>query len=281
MRTQTLAHLSDLHVGRGSNACDAAFRLREALLDEDVGHVIVTGDVTHRGRTREADRFHELFQPLARQGKLTLIPGNHDRLNDDVRPRLMDGPRVQLEEREGLYLIRVDSTGDHNRRWIDGHGELLFDDVRQVDRLLARAPSNALCAVLLHHHPLPLPEEDPFETLVTWIGWPNARELDGGRQLMEVLRGRCDLLLHGHRHVPAEVRLFENEPRPLRVYNAGSTTELERFRVFQHREGALLGEPSWVSFTRTPAAGLIPALVHRHRWPVVPGRLGLGEPAGA
>lgn len=281
MRTQTLAHLSDLHVGRGPDACDAGLRLREALLDERIGHVLVTGDVTHRGRTAEAERFHDLFAPLTRQGRLTTIPGNHDRLGDDVRERLMAGPRVQAEEREGLYLIRVDSTGPHNRRWIDGHGELLWDDLRALDRCLARAPAGVLTVVLLHHHPLPLPEEDPFETLVTWIGWPNARELSHGRELVELLRGRCDLLLHGHRHVPAEARLFPEDPRPLRVYNAGSTTGLERFRVFQHRDGALVCEPSWVSFARTPAAALIPAPVHRHRWPVAPGRLALGEPAGA
>jgi 3',5'-cyclic AMP phosphodiesterase CpdA len=280
VRTQTLAHLSDLHVGHGPRLEDAALRLREALLTEQIDHAIVTGDVTHRGREAEVERFWELFRPLERSGKITVIPGNHDRLNDDVRGRLMDGPRVQVDEREGLFLVRVDSTGHHNRRWIDGHGELTLADLRAVDACLDRAPEGSLRAVLLHHHPLPLPTEDPFETLVTWIGWPNARELSHGRQLVEVIRGRCDLLLHGHRHVPAELRLFAGEPRPLRVYNAGSTTQLERFRVFQHREGALLAEPAWVSFERTRQAGLLPALVNRHVWRPQ-GQLGLQEPVGA
>jgi 3',5'-cyclic AMP phosphodiesterase CpdA len=281
VRAQTIAHLSDLHLGHGPRLDDAAVRLREALLDERIDHAIVTGDVTHRGRDSEVARFWELFGPLQRTGKLTVIPGNHDRLNDDARSALMDGPRVQVDASDGLYLVRVDSTGEHNRRWIDGHGELTLADLRAVDSCLDRAPEGALCAVLLHHHPLPLPAEDPFEHVVTWIGWPNARELSYGRQLIEVIRGRCDLLLHGHRHVPAELRLFTDEARPLRVYNAGSTTQLERFRVFHHRDGALLAEPDWVSFERTRQVGLLPALVNRHAWPLPKRKLGLGEPVGA
>jgi 3',5'-cyclic AMP phosphodiesterase CpdA len=264
MRTQTVAHLSDLHIGSGPKTDDAVLRLREALVGEGVDHVIVTGDVTHRGRVGEVERFWRLVQPAGWGGKVTVIPGNHDRLGDDVRDLLMDGPRVQVEDHEGLYLVRLDSTGEHNRRWIDPHGGLTLADLRAVDTALDRAPGGALCALLLHHHPLPLPEEHPFESLVTWAGWPNARELYQGRQLLDVLRGRCDLVLHGHRHVPAEATLFPDSVRSLRLFNAGSTTELERFRVFEHRDGALRGEPAWVSFDRTRAPSPIPAPI---RWP--------------
>ncbi len=279
MRERTIAHLSDLHVGAGLREDDAAVRLREALLREDVDHVVITGDVTHRGRSAEADRFHEVFSPLARAGKLTVIAGNHDRLGDDVRDRLRAGPRVQVERPEssdgGLYLVLVDSTGPHNRRWIDGHGALAEDDLRAVDDALNRAPPGALRAVLLHHHVLPLPGEDPFEVLVTWLGWPNAAELERGRDLLDLVRGRCELVLHGHRHVPAEARPFEGEP--LAVYNAGSTTRLERFRLFSHRGGALVGEPRWVSFEKSRGRDLLPALVEPRRRPTV----GMSEPAPA
>jgi len=45
------------------------------------------------------------------------------------------------------------------------------------------------------------------------------------------VRHRCDLVLHGHRHAPAELRPFACES-PLRVYNGGSSTELQAFRIF-------------------------------------------------
>jgi len=271
VRERTVAHLSDLHVGAGARADDAAMRLREAVLCEGVDHVVVTGDVTHRGLAGEAARFEEIFAPLQRAGKLTVVPGNHDRLNDDVRDRLRAGPRVQVEipaaSDGGLYLVLLDSTGPHNHRWIDGHGELQPQDLRDVDEALNRAPPGALRAVLLHHHLLPLPEEDPFEKVVTWLGWPNARELARGRELLEVVRGRCDLVLHGHRHVAAEARPFPGEP--LAVYNAGSTTRLERFRVFSHRDGALTGAPRWVSFEKRRAGNLRPVLVEPRQRPAM------------
>jgi hypothetical protein len=51
-------------------------------------------------------------------------------------------------------------------------------------------------------------------------------------------------------------------PRPLRIFNAGSSTELGRVRVFSHARGRLLCDPSWISArldrahstTRPPAA---------------------------
>src|SRR5579863_10365729 len=40
VRTQTLAHLSDLHIGHGPRLDDAALRLREALLTEQIDHAL-------------------------------------------------------------------------------------------------------------------------------------------------------------------------------------------------------------------------------------------------
>jgi metallophosphoesterase superfamily enzyme len=46
--------------------------------------VLVTGDVTHRGRLREWAAFEKAFEPLIESGRLTAVPGNHDRLGDDM-----------------------------------------------------------------------------------------------------------------------------------------------------------------------------------------------------
>src|SRR5438309_1000262 len=52
-----------------------------------------------------------------------------------------------------------------------------------------------------------------------------------GLELLRRVRHRCDVVLHGHRHAPAELRPFSCEA-PLRVFNGGSSTELQAFRVF-------------------------------------------------
>ncbi|MFL5302170.1 MAG: metallophosphoesterase family protein, partial [Anaeromyxobacteraceae bacterium] len=94
MISRTLAHVSDLHLGRDART-DAAAALVRALLHEGVDDVLVTGDVTHRGRDRELATFERLFAPLA--DRLVVVPGNHDRAGDDLAARLMPGARVAVE----------------------------------------------------------------------------------------------------------------------------------------------------------------------------------------
>ena len=72
-----------------------------------------------------------------------------------------------------------------------------------------------------------------MERLSSWLGFIFTAELPRGRDLLARVRGRCDLVLHGHRHVPRGARLF-GPPRPMHVFNAGSSTELARVRVFAH-----------------------------------------------
>jgi hypothetical protein len=62
---------------------------------------------------------------------------------------------------------------------------------------------------------------------------PFAAELRRGRELLERVHGRCDLVLHGHRHVAGEDHLVGGG-RPLRVMNAGATGELGSFVVVSH-----------------------------------------------
>jgi 3',5'-cyclic AMP phosphodiesterase CpdA len=240
--TRTLAHLSDLHVGRDAATDREALRVRDALLAARVDDVLVTGDVTHRGRAGELATFERLFAPL--RDRLHVVPGNHDRLGDDVAGRMIGG-RVEVERRPGLHVVRADSTAPHNRALLEGHGDLSQADVAAIEEAVGAAPRGALVVLMLHHHLLPLPPEGMGERLANLLGWPNAAELSCGRQLLARLRGRCDLVAHGHRHVASELRLGGAEARPLRVMNAGCTTQLGRFRVVAHAAGRILSE-TWL-----------------------------------
>jgi 3',5'-cyclic AMP phosphodiesterase CpdA len=233
---RTIAHISDLHVGRDRRTDAAAERLAGVLWDADVDLVLVTGDVTHRGRRSELAAFERMFAPLRR--RTVVVPGNHDRLGDDAGRDLMDA-RVEVEARPGLHVVCLDSTAPHNRALLSSHGELSDGDIAAVDSAVDSAPPGVLVAVALHHHLLPLPEDRLSERLATLLGWPNATELPRGRALLDRLHGRCDLVLHGHRHTPSEVVLPARGGRPLHVMNAGSSPELGRARLLTHASGRL------------------------------------------
>jgi Icc protein len=250
-QARRLAHLSDLHIGRSPENDDRAARLCRTLLEARIDHVVVTGDVTHRGRRRELEQFHQAFAPLRQSGRLTVVPGNHDRLGDDVGEAIMAGPRVQAEVAPGLFLVRVNSTGPHNRSWFASHGILDEQDIAAVDALLDRVPAGHLAVLLLHHHLLPLPDEHAVERLSSWMGLRFTCELPRGRALLQRIRGRCDLVLHGHRHTPRGLRVFDDR-RPVRVFNAGSSTELGRACIFTHVAGALTTGPWWLDALAAP-----------------------------
>ena len=238
---QTIAHLSDLHLGSGKAASHAAHRLCAALVALGVHRVIVTGDITHRGLRAELALFHSAFAPLLEQGRLIVVPGNHDRLGDDVGGELMTGPRVQAEEHGDLFVVRFDSTGLHNRSWFDSHGQLDALDMDAICSALDRAPRGSLPMLLLHHHLLDLAADHLVERVITSLGWPNAAELRHGRELVRRLQGRCDLVLHGHRHRPAEV-----QAGTVRIINGGCSTGLQACRLFATASGRLVEEPRWL-----------------------------------
>jgi Icc protein len=229
MASRRIAHLSDLHIGAATE--EATERLVRAVIRSGADRVAITGDVTHRGRAAELARFRRTFAPLLDDGSVVIVPGNHDRLGDDLETELMPGERVQVSASHGTWIVRCNSTGPHNRRVWDSHGLLTRSDLQAIVEALDLAPAGATRVLLLHHHPLPLPGEDVIERLVSRLGLPHAAELPLGMELLRRVRHRCDLLLHGHRHAPAELRPFTCES-PLRVFNGGSSTELEGFRVF-------------------------------------------------
>lgn len=263
---RTLAHLSDLHLGERPEYASAARALVRSVLAQNVDHVVVTGDVTHSGRLEEYELWLELFDPLLRAGRVTVVPGNHDVAGDGVAELLSDELRVSVDAREGLFMVCVDSTAPHNRAVFRSHGELCQRMLARVEDALALAPSGATAAVLLHHHVLPLPVEGVGEWFAERMGWPHAAELPLGRELLRRALGAADLVLHGHRHVPRE--LVVDASRALRVANAGSSTQLGAYRVFEH-EGRHTSPGRWVRAARALPVPLMMRLLTPPSMPAV------------
>ena len=256
---RTLVHLSDLHIGRDEATDDAARRLARMLAAARVDQVLLTGDVTHRGMATELTRYERFFAPLLETGRLSAVPGNHDRMGDDAARGLMRGGRVAVTSFPGLHVVRVDSTAPHNRSLIDGHGELSGQDVADVRLALEETPPGALPVVMLHHHVLPLPVEDLAERLATLVGLPCADELPLGEDLIGRILGRCKLVLHGHRHVPAEFQVALPGALPMRILNAGSSTMLGRARIIAHAGGEIAWE-GWLAAESVAARSWSPVV---------------------
>lgn len=265
---RTLVHLSDLHVGRDEATDDAARRLSRMLVEARVDQVLLTGDITHRGLAAELTRYERIFAPLLETGRLVAVPGNHDRLGDDAARGIMRGGRVAVTSVPGLHVVRLDSTAAHNRSLIDGHGSLSTRDVEDVRLALDEAPPGALPVLMLHHHVLPLPVEDLAERLATLVGLPCADELPLGEDLLGRILGHCRLVLHGHRHVPAEFRVALPGAMPMRILNAGSSTQLGRARILAHVGGELAWE-GWLAVETVTARAWKPVDRSRPRGAVV------------
>lgn len=243
---RTLAHLSDLHLGERPENVEAARALVRSVLDEAIDHVVVTGDVTHAGTIAEYELWLEVFRPLLEARRLTVVPGNHDRAGDGVAELLSDELRVSVDAREGLFMVCIDSTAQHNRVAFRSHGALCAQVLASIDQALGLAPAGSTVVLLLHHHVLPQPVEGLGEWFAERMGWPHAAELALGAELLRRAHGRADLVLHGHRHVPRETVV--EGARPLRVANAGSSTALGAYRVFAHaRDTVAAGR--WVHST--------------------------------
>ena len=251
-----IAHLSDLHIGQDATTDRAARQLAAAVEDAGVATVILTGDVTHKGRDLELLRYESHFRRLIAQGRMVVVPGNHDRLNDDAAARPMPGGRVSVTSRPGLHVVQLDSTGPHNRRLLSAHGLLTEADLAAVDSALEAAPEGVLTVLALHHHPIPLPADAFSEHVSDFFGWPNAAELPLGAALLTRVLGRCDLVLHGHRHVPSELTLDAESGRPLQVINAGSSTD--------HSFGSETGSPTHYPTLRFKQKGTPPCCRRKH-----------------
>src|SRR5262249_3206690 len=119
-------------------------------------------------------------------------------------------------------------------------------------------PTDKLVVIAIHHHLLPLPEEHVAERLSSFFGWPFTAELERGRELLDRVRGRCGLVLHGHRHVPRGGRgpvAAGGAAERVRGFNAGRSTELGGARGFEHAGGELVCDPWWLQAT-TRSAGV-------------------------
>jgi 3',5'-cyclic AMP phosphodiesterase CpdA len=196
-----LVHVSDLHVGAGDDR-SLGPALGELVAQRQPVVVVVTGDLTHRGRADQHERAAALLQGLG--APVLAVPGNHD--VPYTAPARFTRPWAEFErhwettepvfEADGLRVVGLNSA----RPWRHQSGGLGADALERASRRIRETAPGALRVVCLHHH-------------LTGAPWrsrkrPLARR---GQALASLVGAGAELILSGHIHQSAasERREFE------------------------------------------------------------------------
>ena len=194
---RSIIHISDLHFGAADRTRADALLRCIARLKPDL--VVVSGDLTQRGRTQQYQHASDYLGQIARQQ--LIVPGNHDGayfnpirrfffplaryksvICDDLCPSIGDAE---------LHVVGACSlrpfTCDWRGFW--KNGRLGSTQIRQISEAFAKARSGA-CRVLVVHHPLVNGRNDRGEQCI------RCRQ-----RLFTALRAcGVELVLSGHLH---------------------------------------------------------------------------------
>lgn len=241
-----------------------ARKLIGALREEPVDHLLVTGDLTLSGEPSEFERAAELLAPFAREGKLTVLPGNHDVWSRDaagtyrfLRTVGPDGKGMkrpfaayplQVELSPEVVLIGLDSAR-YGEPPEESPGWLGSEQLAQVRELVRALTKEGRAVVLaLHHHLLIPPERVPSDAKLARMPLYDADKLV--RLCAEL---PVAAVLHGHRHVAFRVDL-PGPGKPTPLICAGSVSRVHdvpvrrpRALVHSFDKGGLRGTDTFVA----------------------------------
>lgn len=213
-----LAHLSDLHFGAADpNALEA---LKEAVSGAGPDLVVITGDITQAGRSREFAEASHYFKRF--EAPLFILPGNHDAPVYSLPLRFID-PWKRFREAFGaqtdavIHLSGATVVGLNSARraspsldW--SRGQLSQAQIELASQAFQRAENGAARIVALHHPVLPGP------------GRAGAAVVGSAETALETFaRESVDLILTGHVHI-ADADIHEREGRAMIVARAGTAS---------------------------------------------------------
>ena len=277
-----LAHFSDLHATRPAPGRLAELRgkrllgwlswrrrrrfehrdfVLEALLadlsGQDIGHVVIPGDLTHLGLPSEIEEAAGWLRRIGPPEHVTLVPGNHDAYGPSaaadpwapwaaymtsLRANGLDvgHERFPFVRRIGPVAIVGVSSALPTAFW-RATGRLGERQRERLEAILrALAAEDAFRVLLIHHPPVP-------------AGQSRRRQLDDAPALRELLaRVGAELVLHGHTHRTAIDHLAgPKDPIPVvGVPSASSvgTKPARRARYHLYRIEPKRGRRSKVSY---------------------------------
>jgi len=209
-------HLSDLHIKADVDEDAAVVRMIRYVLAEYPEHkIIVTGDITNDGTFFQYSRAIDILSPFA--GRLYVCPGNHDygvsgvfyserrahRFNsvlmsglgnDDMFQKDQPVATVLGDDSADVLLIALDSNLKTKYPFDFACGEIGDTQLKALTSTLNEWSYRPMTKILfLHHHPFIV--DDPLMLLTD------------SDKLQDVIYGRVDAVLFGHKH---EMRQWNN-----------------------------------------------------------------------
>jgi len=164
--------------------------------------IVVSGDLTHRGRAEEHDRAAAFLKRLG--PPLLVVPGNHDipwafpaRFTRPFREFERHWETTEPVHRsDDLFVVGLNSV----RPWRHQSGGLRSGQLQRAAELLSGAPEGALRVVALHHHLIGAP-------------WRSRKKPVARRShvLASLVDAGAELILAGHIHQAAVSERHEFE----------------------------------------------------------------------
>lgn len=229
-----IAHFADLHFGReDKEALKAASDLVQEL---DVHAIVVSGDLTQRGKREEFEAAQEWLSTF--RAPILCVPGNHDTplLNLPARAadafgrydRYFSGRAVPLDL-EGVSIRGLNTSRGWQTRMNWAEGRVNLED---LDRALA-SPREDVLHMIACHHPFVSPAKAGLQT-ATKRGEEASRRLAASP---------VQILLTGHVHTPHAELIREGGGAYIAVTAGTLSTRLRAqppaFNILSVRDGIL------------------------------------------
>lgn len=202
-----IVQLSDIHVG--SQFQESVFeRVIEEVNQLKPDAVIVTGDLTNEGLSKEYEKAKKLLSRLHTK-KIIAISGNHDYRNTGYLLFKKHFPFETVNELEGDVVVVTIGTARPDR----DEGEVGYRQNLWLERTMKKY-KDKIKILAMHHHLIGIPD----------TGSARVEVIDAGDVLRTILSTKVNLVLCGHKHRPWIWNFKE-----LAIVNAG-TASSERVR---------------------------------------------------
>jgi len=273
-----ITHVSDLHLTSRDDASRSEPRLfgrlegmnrsfRALLQDAGVRRsdlLLVTGDVTDTGDVDAWRVFWEAVSDAGLRRRCLVVPGNHDVCNLGVRPPSRRRKRVQGDlqrARQGLSLgnqpvdfpwvrqvapdtaiFGLDSCNPGNLSGLtNAVGEVGYEQLERLARLLHRHRDAAVKIVALHHSPnIPhtrTARRRGVQTMSKAMRWGHEVPAFDRRALrLLCISHKVRLIVHGHLHRPEDRRV--NGIRIVGCPASTQPTEGDRYPFYRYSVAA-------------------------------------------
>lgn len=227
-----IAHFADLHFGReDKDALNAASDLIQEL---DVAAIVVSGDLTQRGKREEFEAAQEWLSGF--HAPILCVPGNHDTPLLNLPARASDAfgryeryfsGRAGPIELDGVSIRGLNTSRGWQTRMNWAEGRVNLDD---LDKVISH-PSQADLEIVACHHPFLSPAKAGLQT-ATKRGEEASRRLAASR---------VQVLLTGHVHTPHAELIREGQGGYIAITSGTLSTRLRAqppaFNILSVRDG--------------------------------------------